>query len=293
MEKKWSGCSITFGLFLICGIIALILLKGGKGVRVGRFEVNGKKFWGIVEGDNVCVVSSDWEEFLSKFRSVESDVGKCFNIMDVRLLAPVVPTKIVALGLNYRDHSVEMSERLPDEPLLFMKPSSAVIGPGEQIVYPPQSSRVDYEAELGVVIGKTARWVKKENAWDFILGYTCFNDVTARDLQSRDGQWTRAKSFDTFAPIGPYIVTDIDPSDLFIRSYVNDEVKQDSRTSFLIFDVPYILEFVSSVMTLYPGDVIATGTPAGVGPLQVGDTVTIEIEEIGKLSNEVKGFSLP
>ena len=174
-----------------------------------------------------------------------------------------------------------------------MKPSSAVIGPDEQIVYPPQSSRVDYEAELGVVIGKTARWVKKENAWDFILGYTCFNDVTARDLQSKDGQWTRAKSFDTFAPIGPYIVTDIDPSDLFIRSYVNDEVKQDSRTSFLIFDVPYILEFVSSVMTLYPGDVIATGTPAGVGPLQVGDTVTIEIEEIGKLTNEVKEFSLP
>ena len=262
-------------------------------MRIGRFEVDGKKFWGIVEGDNVCVVSSDWEEFLSKFRSVERDVGKCFNVMNVRLLAPVVPTKIVALGLNYRDHSVEMSERLPDEPLLFMKPSSAVIGPDEQIVYPPQSSRVDYEAELGVVIGKTARWVKKENAWDFILGYTCFNDVTARDLQSKDGQWTRAKSFDTFAPIGPYIVTDIDPSDLFIRSYVNDEVKQDSRTSFLIFDVPYILEFVSSVMTLYPGDVIATGTPAGVGPLQVGDTVTIEIEEIGKLTNEVKEFSLP
>ncbi|MCD6419123.1 MAG: fumarylacetoacetate hydrolase family protein [Synergistetes bacterium] len=262
-------------------------------MRIGRFEVDGKKFWGVVRGNDICVVSSDWEEFLGKLHFVESTVEECFNINDVKLLAPVVPTKIVALGLNYRDHSVEMSERLPDEPLLFMKPSSAVIGPGEQIIYPSQSSRVDYEAELGVVIGKTARWVKKEEAWSFILGYTCFNDVTARDLQSKDGQWTRAKSFDTFAPIGPYIVTDIDPSDLFIRSYVNDDVKQDSRTSFLIFDIPYILEFVSSVMTLYPGDVIATGTPAGVGPLRVGDIVTIEIEGIGRLTNKVRKFSLP
>jgi len=168
-----------------------------------------------------------------------------------------------------------------------------VIGPGEWIVYPPQSSRVDYEAELGVVIGKTARWVRRENAMDFILGYTCFNDVTARDLQSKDGQWTRAKSFDTFAPIGPYVVTDINPSDLYIRSYVNGEMRQNSRTSLLIFDVPYVLEFVSSVMTLYPGDVIATGTPAGVGPVNIGDTVTVEIEGIGKLTNRVRGVSLP
>ncbi len=262
-------------------------------MRIARFEANGEVFWGIEANGTLCAVSSNWEEFLSLFYSGKELDGECFGADDVRLLAPVTPTKIVALGLNYRDHSAEMSERIPEEPLLFMKPSSAVIGPGEWIVYPPQSSRVDYEAELGVVIGKTARWVRRENVMDFILGYTCFNDVTARDLQSKDGQWTRAKSFDTFAPIGPYVVTDINPSDLYIRSYVNGEMRQNSRTSLLIFDVPYVLEFVSSVMTLYPGDVIATGTPAGVGPVNIGDTVTVEIEGIGKLTNRVRGVSLP
>jgi 2-keto-4-pentenoate hydratase/2-oxohepta-3-ene-1,7-dioic acid hydratase in catechol pathway len=210
-----------------------------------------------------------------------------YMLGQVKLLSPCTPSKVVAVGLNYRDHAEELGLALPEEPLLFLKPPSSVIGPGETILAPPQSKRVDYEAELAVVISRTAKQVKAENAADYILGYTCLNDVTARDLQSKDGQWTRAKGFDTFCPIGPWIETDLDPSDLEISLYLNHELKQRSRTSNLIFDPFRLVEFISHVMTLAPGDVIATGTTSGIGPMKPGDKVEVRIEGIGSLFNFV------
>lgn len=205
-----------------------------------------------------------------------------------RLLPPVLPGKIVAVGLNYRDHANEMGIEIPKEPILFMKPSTSVIGPEEEIVYPSRSSRVDYEAELAVVIARTCKGVDARDAADYILGYTCLNDVTARDLQARDGQWTRSKSFDTFAPIGPWIVTDIeDPHNLPIRALLNGETRQSSNTSNLIFTVYELVDFISHVMTLREGDVIATGTPSGIGPMNPGDEIAVEIEGIGVLKNRV------
>ena len=223
------------------------------------------------------------------FRACDPDTCTMGEKIEIeRFLAPVQPSKIIAVGLNYRDHAREMGLELPGEPILFMKPSTAVIGPFEEIRYPSQSSRVDYEAELAVVIGTACRNVRASRAKDCILGYTCLNDVTARDLQAKDGQWTRAKSFDTFAPIGPWIATDIeDPHALSITARLNGEVKQSSNTSNLIFSVFELVEFISSVMTLKPGDVIATGTPSGVGPMLPGDEIAIEIEGIGVLSNRV------
>ncbi len=193
----------------------------------------------------------------------------------------------MALGLNYRDHAARGEDALPEEPLLFIKPSTSVIGPGEAIVYPKMSKRVDYEAELAVVIRKKAKAVPEERAAEYILGYTCFNDVTARDLQPKDGQWTKSKGFDTFAPIGPWIVTDIDPHHLDISSYLNGERRQHSNTKNLIFGPYQLVSFISHVMTLLPGDVIATGTPSGIGPMAIGDRVDIVIEGIGTLSNTV------
>lgn len=205
-----------------------------------------------------------------------------------RLLAPALPTKIVAVGLNYRDHAQEMSIVPPKEPIIFLKPASSVIGPGDSIVYPARSSRVDFEAELGVVISKKCRNVPAGKARDVIFGYTCVNDVTARDLQTIDGQWTRAKSFDTFAPLGPWIVTDIeDPHGLAITSRLNGQVRQESSTANLIFSVFELIEFISSVMTLEQWDVIATGTPAGIGPMNRGDEIRVAIEGIGTLTNTV------
>ncbi|MFH1139541.1 MAG: fumarylacetoacetate hydrolase family protein [Pseudomonadota bacterium] len=213
--------------------------------------------------------------------------GVVYSPADVRLTAPVKPGKIIAVGLNYRDHAEEMKFDLPAEPLIFMKPDSSVIGPLDPIVYPIISRRVDYEAELGVVIGRRARKVPRERALEFVLGLTCLNDVTARDLQGRDGQWTRGKGFDTFCPLGPAIETDLDPSDLEISAWLNGRRVQYSRTSNLVFDVPALVEFISSIMTLNPGDVIATGTPSGVGPVQPGDSVEIRIEGLGSLVNPV------
>jgi len=198
------------------------------------------------------------------------------------------PSKIVAVGLNYRDHAAEMKEALPDRPLLFLKPSTAVIEHGEPIIYPASTSELHYEGELAVIIKTRARHVTAADAPLFILGYACANDVTARDLQRLDGQWTRAKSFDTFCPLGPRIVKDIDPGHLDITTRVNGVVKQHSNTSNLIFDVPALLSYISSVMTLLPGDVIITGTPHGVGPLQAGDEVEVEIEGIGILKNRIE-----
>ncbi|OHE22440.1 MAG: hypothetical protein A3K40_05370, partial [Syntrophobacterales bacterium RIFOXYC2_FULL_60_23] len=207
---------------------------------------------------------------------------------EVTLLAPCEPTKIVALGLNYRDHAAEFGRPIPDEPLIFMKPSTAVIGPDEDIIYPAMSRRVDYEAELAVVIGRTCRFVKPEDFRDYVLGYTCINDVTARDLQKKDGQFTRSKSFDTFAPLGPWIETAIpDPDNLMVEAYLNGERRQHGNTRDMVFPVATLVSFISQIMTLRPGDVIATGTPAGIGPMAPGDVVEIRVEGIGRLQNRV------
>jgi 2-keto-4-pentenoate hydratase/2-oxohepta-3-ene-1,7-dioic acid hydratase in catechol pathway len=244
-------------------------------MRIVRFLAEGFVREGVVEGESIHPLQADTN-------------GRVYRRDEVKLLPPCTPSKIVAIGLNYLDHAKEMGVKVPEEPLLFMKPSSSVIGPGDSILLPPQSERVDFEAELGVVIGKIARHVPASSAAEFILGYTCLNDVTARDLQSKDGQWTRAKGFDTFCPIGPWIETDVDASDLGIELYLNGERKQKSRTSNLIFNSFQLVEFISAIMTLNPGDVIATGTTSGIGPMKAGDSVEVRIEGIGTLINGVQ-----
>jgi 2-keto-4-pentenoate hydratase/2-oxohepta-3-ene-1,7-dioic acid hydratase in catechol pathway len=206
----------------------------------------------------------------------------------VQLLAPCLPSKIVAVGRNYAAHAAEFGHDLPAEPLIFLKPPSSVIGPGAAIVYPRHlSQRVDYEAELAVIVGRRARHIRADQAHAYIRGYTCANDVTARDLQQRDEQWNRSKGFDTFCPLGPWIVPGLDVSDLAIRCRVNGELRQEGHTRDLIFDVSQLMAYVTAVMTLEPGDVLLTGTPAGVGPLRPGDRVAVEIEGLGTLENEV------
>lgn len=251
-------------------------------MRLLRILHHGKAHYAEERGERLHLLAGD--DLMSLVPT-----GERIERQGARLLAPVVPSKVVAVGLNYRDHALEMGEELPEEPRIFLKPATSVIGPGEAIVLPPMSRRVDYEAELAVVIGRTARAVRPEEARAYILGYTCLNDVTARDLQKKDVQWTRSKSFDTFCPLGPAIETEIDPGDLRIEARINGRVRQSSRTANLIFSVPELLSFVSQVMTLLPGDVIATGTPPGVGPLSPGDLVEIEIEGIGILANPVVG----
>lgn len=215
--------------------------------------------------------------------------GRTFDPGEARLLPPVAPSKIVAVGLNYRDHAIEMGRDLPEEPRLFIKPSTSLIAHGDKIIYPKHmSSHVDYEGELALVIRKKARHVEESEALDYVLGYTCLNDVTARDLQSKDIQFTRAKGFDTFAPVGPVVETELDPSNLEISTYLNGERKQHSNTKNLLFSVPRLVSFISKVMTLLPGDIISTGTPSGVGPVKPGDKVEVEIEGIGKLTNYVE-----
>jgi 2-keto-4-pentenoate hydratase/2-oxohepta-3-ene-1,7-dioic acid hydratase in catechol pathway len=198
------------------------------------------------------------------------------------------PTKIVLVGLNYKDHAKELDMPLPEEPILFLKPPTTLIGPEEHIVYPSQSTRVDYEAELAVIIKDTCKDLEPEEVMEHVEGFTCLNDVTARDIQKKEVQWTRAKSFDTFCPIGPRIVDDIDPNKVTIQSFLNGELKQDSHTSNFIFTVEVLVSFTSHVMTLLPGDIIATGTPSGVGAMHKGDTIEIKIKQIGTLRNYVK-----
>jgi 2-keto-4-pentenoate hydratase/2-oxohepta-3-ene-1,7-dioic acid hydratase in catechol pathway len=207
---------------------------------------------------------------------------------EVTLLAPCQPSKIVAVGQNYAAHVAELGSSVPSEPILFLKPPTTVVGPGAAIAYPRHlSEQVDYEAELAVVIGRQAYRVRSENADEYILGYTCANDVTARDLQRRDGQWTRSKGFDTFCPLGPWIVAGLDASDLAVRCRVNGELRQDGSTRDMIFGVNDLVAAISAVMTLLPDDVILTGTPSGIGPLQPGDHVAVEVEGIGVLENHV------
>jgi 2-keto-4-pentenoate hydratase/2-oxohepta-3-ene-1,7-dioic acid hydratase in catechol pathway len=214
--------------------------------------------------------------------------GERLPLDEVRLLAPVIPrSKVVCVGRNYADHAAEMGSDLPEEPLLFLKPNTSVVGPHDPVTYPRQSSEVHYEGELAVVIRRICRDVPAERARDVIFGYTVGNDVTARDLQKKDVQFTRAKGFDSFCPLGPWVETDLDPSDLEITTTVNGEVRQRGRTSQLIFDVPTLIAYITSVMTLLPGDVVLTGTPAGVGPMHPGDDVAVTVQGIGTLSNKV------
>jgi 2-keto-4-pentenoate hydratase/2-oxohepta-3-ene-1,7-dioic acid hydratase in catechol pathway len=237
----------------------------------GRYAVerDGNLFW--LEGN----VFGDYQP------------GDVIEEKGLRFMAPVAPSKIVAIGLNYKDHAAEMNKPLPAEPLMFIKPASTVIGPEDPIRIPCGVGEIHYESELAVVIGRTATRVKAGEADDYVLGLTCLNDVTARDLQRKDVQYTRAKGFDTFAPIGPCIAVGLDSSALSIEGWVNGEKKQSSNTKQLIFPVGELIEFVSGVMTLNPGDVITTGTPSGVGPLKAGDRMMVKIEGIGALSNPV------
>jgi 2-keto-4-pentenoate hydratase/2-oxohepta-3-ene-1,7-dioic acid hydratase in catechol pathway len=251
-------------------------------VRIARFVApSGGLSWGVVEGDDVAAIDGH------PFAKITFG-GARWPVADIRLLSPVLPSKVVAVGRNYADHAAEMGNEVPKTPLLFLKPSTSVIGTGDVIRLPASSHQVEHEAELAVVIGVPAKDVEPAQAMDHVLGYTAANDVTARDQQRADGQFTRAKGYDSFCPLGPWIETVLDPSDLRITAAVNGETRQDGRTSQLVHGIPELIAFASQVMTLLPGDVILTGTPAGVGPLQDGDSVSVEIEGIGTLTNAVR-----
>ena len=238
--------------------------------------------YGFIEGEKVHCLDKTFLDYSCKPTDTRMPLD------GLTFLAPVVPSKVVCVGLNYALHIQEMKHELPEDPVIFMKPTTSVIGPEAQIIYPKISQRVDYEAELAVIIGKTLKDASDEEAAKGIFGYTCANDVTARDLQKKDGQWTRGKSFDTFCPIGPWIVTDINPSQLDVQLLLNGEVKQSSNTRYFISSIPKLVSFISQVMTLYPGDVVLTGTPEGVGPMQPGDEVIVRIQSIGELRNIIK-----
>jgi len=250
-------------------------------MKICRYRYQQKIKYGILENDYLRPIRGS---IFRRFQILEPRIP----LSEVSLLAPVQPSKIVAVGVNYRDHAQERGRAIPEEPLIFLKPSSAIIGPHDIIIYPPQAQRVDFEGELAVVIKKRAHCLPEdEDVRPYILGYTCFNDVTARDLQDKDIQFTRAKSFDTFAPMGPCIATDIDPSQAKIKTFLNGKLRQSGNTKHFIFPVPYLIRFISNIMTLFPGDVVTTGTPAGIGPMNPGDRVEVQIEGIGTLSNTV------
>ncbi len=249
-------------------------------MKIVRFVADGRPEYGILDGGTVQgLVGAPYHRLKS--------AGRSYKLSEIRLLPPCAPSKIVAVGLNYRRHAEELKTPIPTEPLIFLKPSTSVIGPEDNIIYPESSRRVDYEGELGVVIKRQARRVSREETMSYVLGYTCFNDVTARDLQERDKQWTRAKGFDTFAAIGPCLETELDPADVCMETRLNGELKQRASTSDLIFSIPELVSFISHIMTLLPGDVIATGTPGGIGPMKPGDTVEVHIGPIGTLRNYV------
>ncbi len=246
-----------------------------------RFSIGNEIKYGIMGKNNE--VREIKGSIFDKYEILE----KTYSLSEIKYLPPTVPTKIIALGLNYFDHANEFNMKIPEEPLIFLKPPSTIIGHKECIIYPKMSEHLDYEAELGIFIKNRIKNIELKDVYQNILGYSCFNDVTARDLQRKDGQWTRSKSFDTFAPIGPYIVTDLEPNNLKIELRKNGQVKQHSSTSNMIFKVDKIVSFISQIMTLNPGDVIVTGTPSGVGELHIGDVVEVEIKGIGILENYV------
>jgi 2-keto-4-pentenoate hydratase/2-oxohepta-3-ene-1,7-dioic acid hydratase in catechol pathway len=268
-------------------------------MRIARFAIAGEVGYGVVgsaQPDGVAAAAGTDGLVIGELTGHPFGIGTesirfsgvRYPLADVRLLAPVLPSKVVAIGRNYADHAREMGGEPPAEPVIFLKPSTSVAGPGDPIVRPVRlSARTDFEGELAVVIGRLCRDVPPQRAGEVIFGYTCANDVTARDLQARDGQWARAKGFDTFCPLGPWIETEVDPADLALTTQVNGQIRQDSRTSLLLHDVAALVSYVSAVMTLLPGDVLLTGTPAGVGALQEGDEVSVTIEGIGTLTNRV------
>jgi 2-keto-4-pentenoate hydratase/2-oxohepta-3-ene-1,7-dioic acid hydratase in catechol pathway len=254
-------------------------------VRIARFSYGEGVAFGVIEsgegvGDVIVPIVGH------PFAPIErTDVAVPLD--QVKLLAPVLPSKVVAIGKNYAAHAAETDSEVPEQPLIFLKPSTSVIADRDPIASPPSSSRVDYEGELAVVISRLCRDVPEERAMDTVLGYTCANDVTARDQQRADGQWSRAKGYDTFCPLGPWIETDLDPNDLAITTTLNGEVKQSSRTSLLVHKIPKLIAYITSCMTLLPGDVILTGTPDGIGPMLLGDEVSVAIEGIGTLTNPI------
>ena len=250
-------------------------------MKIYRFLHAGRSAIGVADGGRIIRYDG------SDATAIGNATNDSISLAEAELLAPVTPSKIVAVGRNYAEHAKELGNEAPSEPIIFLKPPSAVIAPNAPIIRPPQSQRVDFEGELAIVIRKTARNVRRDDWRSVVLGFTCANDVTARDLQKKDVQFTRGKSFDTFCPLGPCIETELDPSALSLQTRVNGETKQNGNTHDMVFDCSFIIEFITSVMTLQPGDVILTGTPAGVGPLASGDRVEVEIEGIGSLRNVV------
>lgn len=249
-------------------------------MKIIRFLYKKKVSWGILEKDKAIPVEGD------PFKKIKLSKDR-ISCGKIRLLTPAIPSKIILAGLNYRDHASELNMPVPLEPVIFLKPPTTVIGYGENIIYPKTVKRLDYEGELALIIKKEARNISEREVDKYILGYTCLNDVTARDLQKKDAQWTRAKSFDTFCPLGPLIETEVSLKDIKIKTYLNKKLVQNSSTSNFIFSVGYLVAFISRIMTLFPGDVISTGTPPGVGPMQVNDKIEVEIEGIGNLINSV------
>ncbi|MGV8871672.1 MAG: fumarylacetoacetate hydrolase family protein [Rhodococcus sp. (in: high G+C Gram-positive bacteria)] len=253
-------------------------------MRLGRIASPDGVAFVSIEGDGD---SQTAKEIAEHPFGTPTFTGRSWPLADVRLLAPILASKVIAIGKNYAAHAAEMGGEAPKDPVIFIKPNTSIVGPGAAIMLPPSSNEVHYEGELAIVIGRPCKDVPASKAYDVVLGYTVANDVSARDHQKHDGQWTRAKGHDTFCPLGPWIETSLDPSDLEIKTEVDGVVKQQSRTSLLLHDIPTIIEWVSAVMTLLPGDVILTGTPEGVGPIVDGDSVSITVEGIGTLTNPV------
>lgn len=249
-------------------------------MKIIRFKHKGKQDWGSVHDESIHIVTGD-------ISTGATETKESVPLGEVKVLPPVLPSKIIGVGLNYVEHAKDGGFEIPKEPLLFLMPPSSIIAHMESIIYPANTNRVDYEGELGVVIGKEAKNVEESRALDYVLGYTAVNDVSARDYQDKDGQWTRGKGFDTFCPFGPVIATGLDPDNLKIKTRLNGETVQSSNTNDMIFKTARLISFISNVMTLLPGDLISTGTPLGVGPLKKGDIVEIEIEGIGILKNFV------
>jgi 2-keto-4-pentenoate hydratase/2-oxohepta-3-ene-1,7-dioic acid hydratase in catechol pathway len=253
--------------------------------RIYRVSQQGQPFYAIERNGGLARAALAGDDLFGGYTIGAAVAG---GLASVKLLPPVMPSKIVCVGLNYRDHALETGKALPSEPLIFIKPGTAVIGPGDAIRLPPGVGRIDHEAEVGVVIGRRAHRVPRARAWDYILGLTCVNDVTARDLQKKDSQYTRCKGFDTFAPIGPCVAAGLNGEARAVEGWVNAERRQSSTTGHLIFPIDHLVEFVTFVMTLEPGDIISTGTPEGIGPIVAGDTVTIKVEGVGELKNPVE-----
>ena len=256
-------------------------------MRIVRFQQGRKIKYGSLQGQAIKGLKGNPFSVRGGLDSLD---GSNYKLSEVRLLAPCVPSKLVCIGLNYRAHAAEGGAALPPAPLIFLKPTTAIINPEDAIVLPRNAEHIEYEGELGIVIGKKAKDVSEKQAKDYVMGYICFNDVSDRVAQKGDGQWTRAKGYDTFAPMGPWIETDVNPDKLKIETYLNSKVRQSSSTSDLIFGVSKLISYVSQMMTLLPGDVIATGTPSGVGQIHPGDVVEVKIEKIGTLKNLVVAY---